>query len=404
MGANNSSTLKSIFFSNPLKRMEYMKTENPNNHPNWTLQDLRRAIPPSIFKHRPAISLTVLARDIILAALLFLGVVCLRVVLTEVGLSMFMPIIWLFYWWFQGLVFTGLWVIGHECAHESFLPNKLACNVLGLICHSFLWTPYFSWKTTHRIHHRYHGHMVRDQHWIPPTRSEVQVERHSFRDYFEDTPLVVLVKLIVQQTIGFQSYLLFNISGPRHFPLSTSHFNPYSIMFKSTDRAIVLISDVAIFFMGWITTRAVGIWGLSDVFMVYCIPCLLVSHWVTMVTFLHHTDPMVPRYRDGGWSYTRGAVATVDRDFLGWQGRFFLHDIAHFHIVHHLFPQIPFYNVGVATQHVKELIGRDYHATSEPVFISLWTNYMSCQFVEDEGDVVFHKTFEKNTLNTRLQY
>lgn len=48
----------------------------------------------------------------------------------------------------------------------------------------------------------------------------------------------------------------------------------------------------------------------------------------------------------------------MDRTFLGWQGRFFLHDVspaasdpmiglriskvAHFHVIHHFFPKMPF--------------------------------------------------------------
>lgn len=45
-----------------------------------------------------------------------------------------------------------------------------------------------------------------------------------------------------------------------------------------------------------------------------------------MITYLHHTDPEMPHYRNKEWNFQRGAAATVDRDFLGWQGRFFLHD------------------------------------------------------------------------------
>ena len=61
-----------------------------------------------------------------------------------------------------------------------------------------------------------------------------------------------------------------------------------------------------------------------------------------MITYLHHTDPELPHYRQPEWNFQRGAAATVDRDFLGWMGRFFLHDVAHYHVVYHFFPKMPF--------------------------------------------------------------
>ena len=60
-----------------------------------------------------------------------------------------------------------------------------------------------------------------------------------------------------------------------------------------------------------------------------------------MITYLHHTDPEIPHYRGQAWSYARGAASTVDRNFLGWQGLFFLHGVAHYHVVHHFFPKMP---------------------------------------------------------------
>ncbi|KAJ3756084.1 fatty acid desaturase-domain-containing protein, partial [Lentinula raphanica] len=352
-----------------------------------TLDQIKCSLPPSVFIHRPMVSLIVLGRNIIMAATLLFCMTALRTALENNALIV---IIWLLYWWFQGLVFTGLWVIGHECAHESFLPSKFGCIIIGLTCHTLLFTPHLSWKATHRIHHHYHGHMVHDQHWIPPLKSEALYrKKNSWFQYVEDTPLVVFAKLVLQQLVGFQSYLLFNISGPQHYPLSTSHFNPFSIMFKAQDRLAVIISDISIIVMGYIIFQVASKWGVQNTLLLYGIPYLIVSHWVTMIVYLHHTDPIVPHYRDRSWNYTRGALATVDRDFLGWQGRFFLHNIAHFHIVHHLFPRIPFYNMDLATQHVKALIGKDYHATNKPVFQSLWQNYQSCQFVEDQGQFHF---------------
>jgi omega-6 fatty acid desaturase (delta-12 desaturase) len=62
------------------------------------------------------------------------------------------------------------------------------------------------------------------------------------------------------------------------------------------------------------------------VLKLYGIPWLLFTHWFIMITYLHHTDPRLPHYRKGLWNFQRGAAATIDRNFLGWQGRFFLHD------------------------------------------------------------------------------
>lgn len=123
-----------------------------------------------------------------------------------------------------------------------------------------------------------------------------------------------------------------------------------------------------------------------------------------MITYLHHTDIELPHYRNGQWNFQRGAAATVDRNFLGWQGRFFLHDVAHFHVIHHFFPMMPFCKLSVvqsiaiisaesqrldhgpeATKYLKEFIGDHYRYSNKPVFKALWDTYNDCQFVEDEG-------------------
>lgn len=75
-----------------------------------------------------------------------------------------------------------------------------------------------------------------------------------------------------------------------------------------------------------------------------------------MITYLHHTDPKVPHYRKAQWNYQRGAAATVDRRFLGWLGRFFLHDVAHYHVIHHFFPKMPFCKVHLKPRSNFELI------------------------------------------------
>lgn len=73
-------------------------------------------------------------------------------------------------------------------------------------------------------------------------------------------------------------------------------------------------------------TYASRIYGFGNVVKYYGIPWMQVNHWIVMITYLHHTDPVLPHFREPVWNYQRGATATIDRDFLGWQGRFFLYD------------------------------------------------------------------------------
>ena len=115
-----------------------------------------------------------------------------------------------------------------------------------------------------------------------------------------------------------------------------------SVLFTKGQRHLVIISNVGIAVMLCGISYSVSLFGLSAVIKYYGIPWLAVTHWFIMITYLHHTSPEIPHYRKTAWNFQRGAAATVDRNFLGWQGRFFLHDVAHFHTIHHFFPKMPF--------------------------------------------------------------
>ena len=80
--------------------------------------------------------------------------------------------LWSVYGFMQGLVFTGFWVIAHECGHQAFSPSKNVNNTVGWILHSALLVPYHSWRISHARHHAGTGHMTRDEVFVPSTREE----------------------------------------------------------------------------------------------------------------------------------------------------------------------------------------------------------------------------------------
>lgn len=107
----------------------------------------------------------------------------------------------------------------------------------------------------------------------------------------------------------------------------------FAVIFRPDHRFQIIVSDLLVMLSAYVTSLSTQHWGLGMVIKVYGVPCLLVSHWVSMIVFLQHTDVKLPHYRSGTWTYTRGALATMDRPFLGWQGRFFLHNVGHiFHL------------------------------------------------------------------------
>jgi omega-6 fatty acid desaturase / acyl-lipid omega-6 desaturase (Delta-12 desaturase) len=107
------------------------------------------------------------------------------------------------------------------------------------------------------------------------------------------------------------------------------------------------------------------------------------------ITFLQHTDPSLPHYTDEGWTYTRGAAATIDREF-GFIGRQLLHGIIETHVLHHYVSTIPFYNADEATEAIKKVMGRHYRSDTEggPIgfLTAMWRSSRMCNWVEpNEG-------------------
>jgi fatty acid desaturase len=101
------------------------------------------------------------------------------------------------------------------------------------------------------------------------------------------------------------------------------------------------MSDLGLLAMGGIIAYWISISDLATVTKMYTIPYLLANHWIVMLTYLHHTDPTMPHFRKDTWTFVRGAITTVDRPLLGWVGRFFLHNVSHDHVAHHLISSIP---------------------------------------------------------------
>ncbi|KAF8496630.1 hypothetical protein JB92DRAFT_3084729 [Gautieria morchelliformis] len=379
-------------------------------HPR-SLKQIRSAIPARLFVRRTSLGLLYTARDLLMAAVLCYAAAHIdptlraapaRARLTPVGAEALRWLAWHIVstrlarparphpaaGGSRGLTFTGIWVIGHEALWpRRFSASKTVCDVLGYVLHTALWTPYFSWRISHHRHHSNHASMEKDEVRAPTSASQGAAGKHiDYDEYFGDTPIYTLFMLVRQQLLAFPAYLLFNVSGRSTTPANSIIFNP-----ASAPRPPLQPRHLR---HGWLVTYASALFGTAAVVKYYGVPWLC----FIMITYLHHTDPRSRTSARASGPSSAAPRAPVDRDFLGWQGRFFLHDVAHYHVVHHFFPQMPFYHGAEATGYLRSLIGEHYAYSDAPVFRTLWENYNFCQFVEDEGDVVFYKNKQGHAI------
>ncbi|KAF8243415.1 hypothetical protein K440DRAFT_561840 [Wilcoxina mikolae CBS 423.85] len=399
--------------------------------PNFTIKEIRDAIPKHCFKRSALRGLSYVARDLALLSGTFYGFNNYIMPALAGSPAIVRAAAWGVYGFAQGLFGTGIWVLAHECGHQAFSESKIVNDTVGWILHSSLFVPYFSWKISHGKHHKATGNLEKDMVFVPKTRTEYQRRyagglTHDISELTEETPIATLAHSIAQQLIGWILYLFTNVTGHNYHTRQkegrgvgkkngyfggVNHFNPGSPLYEAKDAKLILLSDIGIGIMGYIIYAACQKWGAANMALWYGIPYLWVNHWLVAITFLQHTDPSLPHYHPEAWNYCRGAAATIDREF-GFIGRHLMHGIVETHVVHHFIPLIPFYHADEATEAVKKVMGRHYRADTEggPIgFITaLWKSARWCQWVEEsegaEGEakgVLFFRN--RNGLGVRPQ-
>ncbi|BAZ05021.1 fatty acid desaturase [Calothrix sp. NIES-3974] len=329
----------------------------------FTLGDIKAVIPAECFQPNLGKSFFFFGRDVVTIAALYL-------LAYKLDSWLFFPIFWLM----QGTMFWALFVVGHDCGHQSFSQHKWLNDLMGHICHTPILVPYHGWRISHRTHHKNHGHIDNDESWYPVSESQYQE-----MDWI--------------QKIG--RYYLFLFAYPVYLfqrsPNKTgSHFSPSSPLFKPSEKWDVITSTTLwiamVGLLGFFTYQ----WGWMWLIKYYLGPYVVFIVWLDLVTFLHHTEPDVPWYREGEWTFLKGALSTVDRDY-GFINHIH-HDIGT-HVVHHIFLNMPHYNLKKATAAVKPLLGEYYRKTSDPIWKSLWNSCISCHFVPDTGKRVYYTSY-----------
>jgi fatty acid desaturase len=271
------------------KEEDMVQGERKFTPPTYTWKEIHDAIPAHCYERDSLLSVAYVLRDFTFVAILA-SVAIFGIPLIE---NWYLNrAAWLAYSFVQGLVFTGLWELAHECGHGALSNYKWVNNALGMTMHSFLLVPFHSWRITHSTHHKTTNNIEADIAFVPDTK-EVWDEKRDTRDAFmralelvEDVPIAVLLELVGHQLIAFPTYILINnFALPRMavFPWWTrSHFyfGGDGPNFKPMHKKDIIMSDIGIGIMVALLWTASTYFGAWEVMKIYGFPYLWTNHWI----------------------------------------------------------------------------------------------------------------------------
>lgn len=235
-------------------------------------------------------------------------------------------------WFLMGFVFTSLFVLGHDCAHESFTGNKKLNSLLGHILFIPTFYPYYAWKYSHAAHHQHTNELYAsadtvyyDNAWIPMTVNQYKTlkRKFPFRAFaYKATRLFIPLGSLIHNVVY--------------------HYSPSK--FKADHKSNVIFSYFILAGLGSIVAGSIcyATGSIFAIFHFWFIPALFFQFWMSLYTFLHHTSEDMSFYPKEEWNQYRGQIKSTTNYKMP---RFIsaLHFHIDCHIPHHLNIKIPSY-------------------------------------------------------------
>jgi acyl-lipid omega-6 desaturase (Delta-12 desaturase) len=245
-----------------------------------------------------------------------------------------------------------VFIIFHDCTHQSFLKSQKANRIIGTITGIITLFPFDKWKRSHSIHHATSGNLDKrgtGDIWVMTVDEYVEAplkERIAYRLY--RNPIVMF---------GF---------GPLYLFLVSNRFNRKGARRKErmntyiTNGAIAVIYSLLIWAIGW------------EAFLLIQIPILYVSGILGIWLFYVQHQFEDSYFEDESeWDFVKAAVDGSSYYKLPKLLQWVSGNIG-FHHVHHLAPRVPNYALEQAHEQTPPL----QHATT----ITLATSFESIRF------------------------
>ena len=329
--------LYNYFFSNDSNKSHSDK-DDIDNIENISVTSIKKTIPTHLFK-----------KDTYKSMFYFIFDSCIIFTCFYNYSSTMSLLSYLIYANVLGFYMWCLFAVGHDCGHSTFSEYSVINSIVGHISHGFLLIPYYQLVKSHKKHHAYHNHITKDAH----------IKRFHLDEYNNNKKIsMILYDLPIFIPFAYLfGYLIVGFGTD-----DGSHYFPWSKLFNTTtkDKLKYVLSTAVCYTYLYIF---LNIWTLHEFFYMYFIPLLIFNSWLYMVTYIQHNAVNTYVYGDGEWNFTKGALETIDSTYdtvTGGVLDYLMHNITNGHVVHHLYPTIPHYNLIEATNIVKQQLGKHY--------------------------------------------
>ena len=259
------------------------------------------------------------------------------------------------YWLTLGLAFfaagflTRIFIIQHDCGHQSFFASRKANDFIGRIASVITLTPYEAWRRSHAKHHANSGDL-------------------DFRG-FGDVDTITVEEYRALDLRGRLTYRLFRnplvlfVVGPA-FMFIVLHRIPIKVKKEwKKERRSIAMTNLAIAAVVVVLGLLIG---FKEFFMIQLPITIITSCLGVWLFYIQHQfeDTYWRRHKD--WDYETAALEGSSYYKLPKLLQWFTGNIG-FHHIHHLNPKIPNYRLEEAY--------KDNQFLRDATTFTMWTSF-----------------------------
>lgn len=242
-----------------------------------------------------------------------------------------------------------IFIILHDCAHNTFFKNDWVCTVFGYICGVITFTPFWEWQRAHGLHHA----------------TVVRLDKRGFGD-------VWLMTVDEYRSASFWQRLKYRIYRNPFFLFFIGSISLFAILYRFPSRCTrrrefisIMVTNAALAGIIVAAHYTIGI----KTYIAIQLPVLWIANIAGVWLFyIQHQFENVYWAHDDVWDFYTGGLRGASFYKLPGILRWFSGSIGYHHI-HHLRPRIPNYFLKKTYDEVPELQQKEA--------ITLWDGFKS---------------------------